>query len=103
MQRAGYWVNSPPHASTTVPPCADAGPVAASWGWVLIVAMTLTVALPMAEICSSLPTTGGVYYCKKNRLGGEHFWVRGGACDPRDVEVRLRGSDATPHSSAYAG
>lgn len=32
------------------------------WGWVLIVGMTLSVALPMAEICSSLPTTGGVYY-----------------------------------------
>lgn len=38
------------------------GPVTVVWGWVLIVAMTLSVALPMAEICSSLPTTGGVYY-----------------------------------------
>lgn len=35
------------------------GPVAVIWGWVLIVAMTLTIALSMAEICSSLPTTGG--------------------------------------------
>lgn len=38
------------------------GPVVVIWGWVLIVSMTLTIALSMAEICSSLPTTGGVYY-----------------------------------------
>ncbi|PSC72663.1 amino-acid permease BAT1-like protein isoform X1 [Micractinium conductrix] len=57
-----------------------AGPVAASWGWVLIVAMTLTVALPMAEICSSLPTTGGVYYWA-GVLGGKNgplmAWISG--------------------------
>lgn len=41
---------------------AYGGPMVVIWGWVLIVGMTFTVALSMAEICSSLPTTGGVYY-----------------------------------------
>lgn len=49
-------------------PLQYAGPVAATWGWVLIVAMTLTIALSMAEICSSLPTTGGVY-CELGESG----------------------------------
>lgn len=56
------------------------GPVACVWGWVLIVTMTLTVALPMAEICSSLPTTGGVYYWA-GVLGGKNgplmSWICG--------------------------
>lgn len=56
------------------------GPVTVVWGWVLIVAMTLSVALPMAEICSSLPTTGGVYYWA-GVLGGKQgplmSWICG--------------------------
>ncbi|KAL4426983.1 hypothetical protein ABPG77_009544 [Micractinium sp. CCAP 211/92] len=56
------------------------GPVTVVWGWVLIVGMTLSVALPMAEICSSLPTTGGVYYWA-GVLGGKQgplmSWICG--------------------------
>ena len=38
------------------------GPAVVIWGWILVVSMTLTIALSMAEICSSLPSAGGVYY-----------------------------------------
>lgn len=32
------------------------------WGWVIGGPCILTVALSMAELCSSIPTTGGLYY-----------------------------------------
>lgn len=38
------------------------GPVSLIWGWLFVGSMTMTVALSMAEICSSYPTSGGMYY-----------------------------------------
>ncbi|GAA2147483.1 amino acid permease [Kitasatospora kazusensis] len=38
------------------------GPAVIVWGWPLVGVMTLAVALAMAEICSSYPTAGGLYY-----------------------------------------
>nr|WP_156178627.1 amino acid permease [Saccharothrix sp. ST-888] len=38
------------------------GPALITWGWPVVGAMTLCVALAMAEICSSYPTAGGLYY-----------------------------------------
>lgn len=38
------------------------GPAMITWGWPLVGLMTLTVGLAMAEICSSYPTAGGLYY-----------------------------------------
>ncbi|KAL6776977.1 AOC1 [Auxenochlorella protothecoides x Auxenochlorella symbiontica] len=56
------------------------GPVSVIWGWPLAVTMTLTVALPMAEVCSALPTSGGVYFWA-GTLGGRHgplySWITG--------------------------
>lgn len=56
------------------------GPVSVTWGWPIAVCMTLTVALPMAEVCSALPTSGGVYFWA-GTLGGKHgplfSWVTG--------------------------
>lgn len=56
------------------------GPVSVTWGWPLAVVMTLTVALPMAEVCSALPTSGGVYFWA-GTLGGKRgplfSWVTG--------------------------
>lgn len=50
------------------------------WGWPLVVAMTFTIALSLAEICSALPTSGGVYFWS-GVLGGRHgpvfSWVAG--------------------------
>jgi amino acid permease (GABA permease) len=38
------------------------GPVVIVWGWPFVGLMTLFVGLAMAEVCSSFPTAGGLYY-----------------------------------------
>jgi amino acid permease (GABA permease) len=38
------------------------GPVLITWGWLFVGVMTLFVGLAMAEVCSSFPTAGGLYY-----------------------------------------
>jgi len=38
------------------------GPVVIVWGWPIVGIMTLFVGLAMAEVCSSYPTAGGLYY-----------------------------------------
>lgn len=38
------------------------GPALIMWGWVLVGLMTLFVGLAMAEVCSSYPTSAGLYF-----------------------------------------
>ena len=38
------------------------GPPTMLWGWLLVGAIVILVGLSMAEICSSFPTAGGLYY-----------------------------------------
>jgi amino acid permease (GABA permease) len=38
------------------------GPALIVWGWPIVGIMTLMVGLAMAEVCSSFPTAGGLYY-----------------------------------------
>jgi amino acid permease (GABA permease) len=38
------------------------GPVVIVWGWPIVGVLTLFVGLAMAEVCSSFPTAGGLYY-----------------------------------------
>src|SRR6476620_8166818 len=38
------------------------GPIAVTWGWLLIGFFSTVIALAMAEIASSFPTAGGLYY-----------------------------------------
>ena len=38
------------------------GPAIIVWGWPVVGIMTLLVGLSMAEVCSSFPTAGGLYY-----------------------------------------
>jgi amino acid permease (GABA permease) len=38
------------------------GPAIIVWGWPFVGIMTLMVGLAMAEVCSSFPTAGGLYY-----------------------------------------
>ncbi|GAA1690476.1 amino acid permease [Fodinicola feengrottensis] len=38
------------------------GPTVMVWGWLFVGVMTLLVGLSMAEVCSSYPTAGGLYY-----------------------------------------
>ena len=53
------------------------GPVAVSWGWLLVGAMSTIVALSMAEIASAFPTAGGLYYWA-SKLGSPAWgWFTG--------------------------
>ncbi len=38
------------------------GPVAITWGWLLVGGFVMLVGAAMAEVCSSYPTAGGLYY-----------------------------------------
>jgi len=38
------------------------GPRAVTLGWLIVGALTLTVGMAMAEVCSAYPTAGGLYY-----------------------------------------
>ncbi|GGS30894.1 amino acid transporter [Actinokineospora fastidiosa] len=56
------------------------GPAMIVWGWPLVGMMTLLVGLAMAEVCSSYPTAGGLYYWAAKlapRNGAAWSWFTG--------------------------
>ncbi|MEV6830528.1 amino acid permease [Amycolatopsis sp. NPDC051102] len=56
------------------------GPAAMIWGWVLVGFFVLLVGLGMAEVCSSYPTAGGLYYWAAKlapRNGAAWSWFTG--------------------------
>ncbi|KAG0050279.1 hypothetical protein BGZ83_004931 [Gryganskiella cystojenkinii] len=48
---------------------ASGGPVVAVWGWILVAFFVSFIGLGMAEICSTFPTAGSLYFWTA-RLGG---------------------------------
>ncbi|HEV2373256.1 MAG TPA: amino acid permease [Streptosporangiaceae bacterium] len=59
---------------------ATGGPAAIVWGWPIVGVMTLLVGLSMAEVCSSFPTAGGLYYWSAKlakRRGPAASWFTG--------------------------
>ncbi|KAI8994275.1 APC amino acid permease [Gaertneriomyces semiglobifer] len=48
------------------------GPVALTWGWLIVASFVFCIALGMAEICSTYPTAGGLYYWTA-KLGGKKY------------------------------
>ena len=40
----------------------DGGPADLFWGWILVSGLILSLGAAMAEVCSSYPTSGGLYY-----------------------------------------
>ena len=53
------------------------GPVAVTWGWLIVGLMSTLVALSMAEIASAYPTAGGLYYWA-SKLGSPGWgWFTG--------------------------
>ena len=73
------------------------GPVAITWGWLIVGLMSSIVALSMAEIASKFPTAGGLYLlvleARQSRLGLVHRLVQPGRSDRRDGCDRLRPGD----------
>ena len=56
------------------------GPALIVWGWPFVGVMTLFVGLAMAEVCSSYPTAGGLYYWSAKlapRNGAAWAWFTG--------------------------
>src|SRR3954453_15424372 len=55
----------------------NGGPVAISWGWLIVGLMSILVALAMAEIASAYPPAGGLYYWS-SKLGSPAWgWFTG--------------------------
>ena len=53
------------------------GPIAITWGWLLVGLMSTIISLSMAEIASAYPTAGGLYYWA-SRLGSPGWgWATG--------------------------
>src|SRR5580698_3896902 len=58
----------------------EGGPAIIVWGWPIVGIMTLFVGLSMAEVCSSYPTAGGLYYWSAKlapRNGPAWSWFTG--------------------------
>jgi len=58
----------------------EGGPAIIVWGWPIVGIFTLLVGLSMAEVCSSFPTAGGLYYwsAKLARTNGAAWsWFTG--------------------------
>ncbi|GAQ79259.1 amino acid transporter protein [Klebsormidium nitens] len=57
------------------------GPVSVVWGWVVVSFFTLFIAASMAEICSSYPTAGGLYFWSYSLAGPKYgplcSWLTG--------------------------
>jgi amino acid transporter len=53
------------------------GPVAVTWGWLLVGIMATIVALAMAEIASAYPTAGGLYYWASKMGSPGWGWATG--------------------------
>ena len=58
----------------------EGGPAIIVWGWPIVGIFTLLVGLSMAEVCSSFPTAGGLYYWSAKlakRRGPAAAWFTG--------------------------
>ena len=55
----------------------DGGPVAVTWGWIIVGVATTFVALSMAEIASTYPTAGGLYYWSSKLGSAAWGWFTG--------------------------
>ncbi|KAF2965581.1 hypothetical protein GQX73_g7991 [Xylaria multiplex] len=58
-----------------------AGPAANTWGWLVSVVFILCIAASMAELASSMPTSGGLYYAAAVLAGPKYgplaAWITG--------------------------
>lgn len=58
-----------------------AGPAANTWGWIISVIFILCIAASMAELSSSMPTSGGLYYAAAVLAGPKYgplaAWITG--------------------------
>ena len=53
------------------------GPIAITWGWLLVGFFVVLVALAMGEVASSMPTAGAIYYWSSKLGGAAWGWFSG--------------------------
>src|SRR4051794_24675581 len=53
----------------------NGGPIAISWGWLIVGGMVCVVALGMAELASAMPTAGGLFFLASRPRGAGLGWV----------------------------
>ncbi|CAM6094876.1 unnamed protein product [Calypogeia fissa] len=78
---------------------ADAGPVGVVWGWVIVAFFTWFVGFAMAEICSSFPTTGSLYFWAAHLAGPKYGPLASWVC----AWLEAIGLIAGIGTQAYAG
>ncbi|BBN11878.1 choline transport protein [Marchantia polymorpha subsp. ruderalis] len=76
-----------------------AGPVGLVWGWVIVSFFTWFVGLAMAEICSSFPTTGSLYFWAAHLAGPKYGPLASWVC----AWLETIGLIAGVGTQAYAG
>src|SRR5713101_1176790 len=55
----------------------DGGPIAVTWGWLIVGFFVVLVALGMGEVASAMPTAGAIYYWS-SKLGSPAWgWFTG--------------------------
>ncbi|MCO5598509.1 hypothetical protein L7F22_052606 [Adiantum nelumboides] len=75
------------------------GPIGVIWGWVVVCFFTWFIALALAEICSSFPTTGSLYFWAAHLAGPRWGPFASWCC----AWLELVGMIAGVASQAYAG
>ena len=55
----------------------NGGPVAITWGWLLVGVFCILVALAMSEIASAMPTAGALYFWAAELGGAAYGWFTG--------------------------
>ncbi len=55
----------------------NGGPVAITWGWLLVGAFCVVVAMALGEIASAMPTAGALYYWASTLGGAAWGWFTG--------------------------
>ena len=71
------------------------GPVAVTWGWLLVGGFCIIVSLAMAEIASTYPTAGGLYYWA-SKLGEPGLGLVHRLVQPRRPDRGHRGDRLRP-------
>src|SRR5262245_16625810 len=73
------------------------GPVAITWGWLIVGLACTFVAMAMGETASTYPTAGGLYFWA-SKLGSPAWgWFTGWFVDEVELELGVRLSNGAPH------
>uniref|UniRef100_A0A2N9H8G7 Amino acid permease/ SLC12A domain-containing protein n=1 Tax=Fagus sylvatica TaxID=28930 RepID=A0A2N9H8G7_FAGSY len=79
-----------------------AGPASLIWGWVVVSFFTWFVGLALAEICSSFPTTGSLYFWAAHLAGPRWGPFASWCCAWLEVIGIISGIGAQAYSGAQA-